>query len=284
MSVTRRIDAYDLFMAVKAGLNKIYCQPDPAVISKIAALAKKEKSPLAKDMLTAITVNAEIAAREGIPCCQDTGTVVFFIELGERAVLVDGTIENTIKAVLRLGWYRLNLRRSLVEEPLFERQIIPDTVPPVIHWEINPGNQIKVTMGLKGGGAENMSTLKMMPATSTVEQIKQAVVETVVNAGGKACPPVLVGVGIGGNYESCALMAKRALFEELGRAHPDPRYATLEKEILAEINRQGRGVMGMGEGPSALAVHIKTAPCHIASLPLAVNLDCHAHRHYSFTL
>ncbi len=165
-------------------------------------------------------------------------------------MLVDGTIENTIKAVLRLGWYRLNLRRSLVEEPLFERNIIPDSVPPVIHWEINSGNQIKVTMGLKGGGAENMSTLKMMPATSTVEQIKQAVVETVVNAGGKACPPVLVGVGIGGNYESCALMAKRALFEELGRAHPDPRYATLEKEILAEINRQGRGVMGMGEGPA----------------------------------
>ena len=284
MSLPRRIDSHDLFNAIRDGLNRIYCQPDPAVISMIRKLAIREQGHLAKDMLKAIVENADIAAREGIPCCQDTGTVVFFIEKGERAILVGGDIEDTINKVLRLGWYRLSLRRSLVEEPLFEREIIPDTVPPMIHWEVNTGNQINVTMGLKGGGAENMSRLQMMSATATVEQIKKVVVDTVVDAGGKACPPVIVGVGIGGNFESCAVMAKRALFEEMGRAHPDPRYAALEQEILTEINRWGRGVMGMGEGPSALAVHIKTAPCHIASLPLAINLDCHAHRHTSFTL
>jgi len=284
MSLERKIESSDIFTGVREGLQRIYCQTDPKVINMLRALLKKESSPLARDMLKAIIDNSIIAERDGIPTCQDTGTVVFFIEKGDRAVIINGDIESAIRKALKLYWYKLSLRRSLVEEPLFERKIIPEEVPPVIHWHVYDGNELKITMGLKGGGAENMSMLKMMPATSSVEDIKRAVVHTVVSAGGKPCPPVIVGVSIGGNYESCAVMAKRALFEDLGRRHPDKRYTALEREILAEINRWGRGVMGMGEGPTALAVHIKTAPCHIASLPLAVNLDCHAHRHYSFSL
>lgn len=284
MSLRRKVESTDLTYGLLDALKQIYCQPDPKVIKMIQAHARRETSPLAKDMLKSIVANAEIAAREEIPTCQDTGTVLLFLEVGERFGLIYTDIKSAVDKALEIGWRRYFLRRSMVEEPLFDRNFAPEKVPAVIHWEMNPGNQLKVTLGLKGGGAENMSLLKMMPATSSPEVIKETVVDAVVKAGGKPCPPVIVGVGLGGNFESCAILAKKALFEDLGRPHPDPRYAALEQDILAEINRWGRGVMGIGEGPTALAVHIKSAPCHIASLPLAVNMDCHAHRHTSFTI
>ena len=278
------IDSALLYEKLVEALGQIYCRPDERVLKLIREYEANETHPLAKDMLQTILRNADIACAEGLPCCQDTGTPVLFIEKGEDLCLCGDDILSTIESALEEGWRKYHLRRSLVEEPLFERKIIKDRAAPVIHWEVVPGEGLKVKLALKGGGAENMAAHYMLPTSTDVDGIVAKVVEHVVGVGGQPCPPVIVGIGLGGNFESSAILAKKALLEPTGREHPYPRYAELEKKILSEINRQGKGVMGMGAGPTALAVQILTAPCHIASLPLAINLDCHAHRHTSFTL
>ncbi|NLK50472.1 MAG: fumarate hydratase [Candidatus Cloacimonetes bacterium] len=265
-------------------VGKIYCQPDAEVIRLIAEAAHRESNPLARDMLQSIVDNARYAIEDGTPCCQDTGSAVLFIEMGEDASFDEGNVTELICATLEEAWERYYLRRSIVEEPLISRRVLQNRVVPIIHWKLVPGDSVEVIVGLKGGGAENMSVQKMMPATATIDKVKEYIVEEVAKTGGRPCPPVIVGVGIGGNFEESALLAKRALFDPLGRKHPDKDYAALENDILTLINTRGRGVMGMGEGPTALAVHIRTKSCHIASLPLAINLDCHAHRHTRFVL
>ncbi len=278
------VDSALLHEKLLEALGQIYCRPDETVLNLIREYEAKETHPLAKDMLQSILKNADVARQQSLPCCQDTGTPVLFIRKGEDFSLGDGDIFSTIEAALEQGWQKYHLRRSMVEEPLFERKIIQDRPAPVIHWENVPGNTLEVKLALKGGGAENMAAHYMLPTSTTAEEVVERVVTHVVNVGGQPCPPVIVGIGLGGNFESSALLAKRALLEPTGRAHPDVRYAELEQKILNEINRCGKGVMGLGAGPTALAVHILTEPCHIASLPLAVNLDCHAHRHTGFTL
>lgn len=284
MRNARFVDSALLHDQLIEALGQIYCRPDEKVLKLIRAYEAKETQPLAKDLLQTILKNADIACKEGLPCCQDTGTPVLFIRKGEDFCLRDNEIRSTIEAALEQGWQRYHLRRSMVEEPLFERKIINDRPAPVIHWEIVPGDKLELKIALKGGGAENMAAHCMLPTSTNEDGIVEKVVEHVVGVGGQPCPPVIVGIGLGGNFESSALLAKRALLEPTGREHPDPRYAKLEQRILSEINKRGKGVMGLGAGPTALAVQILTAPCHIASLPLAVNLDCHAHRHTGFTL
>lgn len=284
MRNVRFVDSAALHNKLIEALGQIYCRPDEKVLKLIRKYEAKETHPLAKDMLQTILENADVAQRESLPCCQDTGTPVLFIEMGEHFRLQDGDVLSVIDSTLEQGWQKYYLRRSMVEEPLFERKIITDRPAPVIHWEIVPGDGLLVRLTLKGGGAENMAAHFMLPPSTDEMEIVEKVVEHVIGVGGQPCPPVIVGIGLGGNFESSAILAKKALLEPTGREHPDARYAELEKKILTEINQRGKGVMGLGAGPTALAVHILTAPCHIASLPLAINLDCHAHRHTSFSL
>lgn len=284
MRKLRFVESQLLYDKLIEALAKIYVRPDEKVLQLIKDAKEKETSPLAKDMLQTILINADIASKEALPCCQDTGTALLFIQVGESFCLQDSSLQSTVEAALEDGWQKYNLRRSMVEEPLFERKIVQDRALPQIHWQIVPGDALHVKLALKGGGAENMAAHYMLPTSTSEAELIQKVVNHVVDVGGKPCPPVIVGVGIGGNFESSAILAKQALLEPTSRAHPDARLAEIEKRILEEINQRGKGVMGMGAGPTALAVHILTLPCHIASLPLAINLDCHAHRHTSFTL
>lgn len=284
MSFSTKTPSQRLHEKIVEAIGTIYCQPDAQVIELIQKYTREETDPRAKDILNDIVANSRYALEDGIPCCQDTGSVVLFVEKGHGFELQNGDITRIIEDSLEEAWQQFWLRRSIVEEPLFGRKIFTGRVPAIIHYDLIEGDALKISLGFKGGGAENMATLKMMPSTSRAEDVKEAVIEHVVSCGGKPCPPVIVGVGIGGNFEQSAIMAKRALFEPLGRSHEHEAYAKLERDILAGINQRGKGVMGLGAGPTALAVHIKIAPCHIASLPLAINLDCHSHRHTSFVI
>ncbi len=284
MRIERKVEAKQLFDRLVLAVGDIFCQADQKVLDMIGQAAVQERNELAKDMLQSIVQNSLVAREQMLPSCQDTGTPVLFIRVGEDFRLINGSLKETIEQALEEAWQRYYLRRSLVEEPLFERKIIQHRAQPVLHWELVPGAHLELKLALKGGGAENMAALYMLPTSSKEDDIIDKVVAHVVQAGGKPCPPVLIGLGIGGNFEQAALLAKQALLEEMGRANPDIRYAELEHKILEKVNQEGKGVMGMGAGPTALAVHILHAPCHIASLPLAINLDCHAHRHTSFCL
>lgn len=254
------------------------------VLDSLRQCAAKESRPLAKSFFDQYLENAEIAVNENMPLCQDTGFAVFFVEYGEN-VQVDGEgISAAINAGVRDGYAKYYLRKSIVEEPLFERKNTKDNTPAVIHFTPVPGDKIKIVLAPKGGGSENMSALKMMKPSDGRSAVVDFVVNSVKNAGGNPCPPVIVGVGIGGTFEKCAQIAKKALLRKVGTPNPDPRYAELEKELLEKINATGVGSQGLGGDITALAVHVEAFPCHIASLPVAVNLNCHAARHAEVTL
>ena len=254
------------------------------VLDSLRQCAAKESRPLAKSFFDQYLENAEIAVNENMPLCQDTGFAVFFVEYGEE-VQVDGEgIAAAINAGVRDGYAKYYLRKSIVEEPLFERKNTKDNTPAVIHFTPVPGDKIKIVLAPKGGGSENMSALKMMKPSDGRSAVVDFVVNSVKNAGGNPCPPVIVGVGIGGTFEKCAQIAKKALLRKVGTPNPDPRYAELEKELLEKINATGVGSQGLGGDITALAVHVEAFPCHIASLPVAVNLNCHAARHAEVTL
>jgi len=243
-----------------------------------------ETEPGAQEILEDMLKNAVIAEEQNIPPCQDTGTQVFFIEIGNLVHISGDHLESVINEAVAEATEMLYLRRSIVRDPLYDRVNSGDNTPAVIHTRIVPGSEILIHMGQKGGGAENMSRLIMLKPDATPSDIIELVVETVVAAGGKSCPPIILGIGLGGNFESCASLAKRALFRELGESHPLPEYARLEQEILLRLNETGIGPQGLGGNCTALAVHLETAPCHIASLPLAINIQCHSHRHLSFRI
>ncbi len=246
---------------------------------------EKEDSPTARDILQQILENAEIAEKEQLAICQDTGFAVFFVELGQDVKIVGGNYYDAFLEGVRQGYKEGYLRKSIVFDPVFERKNTGDNTPCVVHTEIVPGDKMRIVFTPKGGGSENMSFVSMMPPAKGAEGIKQFVVECMEKAGGKPCPPVIIGVGIGGTFEKCAQLAKKALLREpLGKPNPDPRYAKLEKEILEEVNKTGIGPMGLGGRTTALAVHIEVYPCHIATMPCAVNMCCHASRHKEIIL
>ncbi len=241
-----------------------------------------EESPLGKEVLTQILENAEIAKREMLPICQDTGIAVVFVEMGEE-VKVKGGLSAAINEGIRKGYKEGYLRKSVVADPL-RRKNTNDNTPAVIYTQIVSGDKLKITVMPKGGGSENMSEVKMLTPAAGMEGVKKYVIDRVERSGANPCPPIIVGVGIGGTMEMCALQAKKTLLREIGSNHPDPFYDQMEKELLEEINKIGIGPQGFGGRTTALAVFISAFPCHIASLPVAVNINCHAARHKSVTL
>lgn len=244
---------------------------------------KIEESPTGKDILNQLIENAEIARKEMIPACQDTGFAVVFLEVGSGVKITGGELFDAINAGVSKGYKEGFLRKSIVSDPL-RRKNTGDNTPAVIHTEIVPGDNLKITVAPKGGGSENMSEVKMLTPAAGAEGIKNFVVDRVLRSKANPCPPVLVGVGIGGTFEKVAYLAKKALLRDIGSVHADPFYAEMEKDLLERINKTGIGPQGFGGRVTALAVFIETYPCHIASLPAAVNINCHAARHKSAVL
>lgn len=242
-----------------------------------------EKSPLGRQILGQLEENLEIAAEEMIPICQDTGMAVVFIEAGQDVHLKGGSLEDAVNEGVRRGYVEGFLRKSVVKDPLI-RENTKDNTPAVIHTKIVPGSQIKVTVAPKGFGSENMSRIFMLKPAEGIEGVKNAVLTAVKDAGPNACPPMVVGVGIGGTFEKCALMAKEALTRDVGSCSPVPYVKEMEEELLDKINGLGIGPGGLGGTTTALAVNINTYPTHIAGLPVAVNICCHVNRHITRTI
>lgn len=243
-----------------------------------------EESPTGKEVLKQLIENVEIARNEQIPICQDTGFAVFFVEWGQEAHLTGGTLEEAINAGVKKGYTEGYLRKSIVDDPLYDRKNTKDNTPAVIYTDLVPGDKVKISFAPKGGGSENMSTVKMLKPSDGEAGLVDFVVNHVKAAGPNPCPPIVVGVGIGGTFDKVAVLAKKALFRPVGQSHPDSKFAALEKTILDKINDLGVGPQGFGGRVFALAVHIETFPAHIASMPAAVNINCHACRHLERTI
>ncbi len=251
------------------------------VVDALNHALKIEESEIGRNILRELIKNAEIAKKEKLPICQDTGLVVVFIELGQEARITGGLLDEAVNEGVSRA-YR-DLRKSVVSDP-FIRENTNDNTPAIIHVEIVPGDRIKIGVLPKGGGAENASSQKMFLPTASKEEIINYVVNCVETAGPKACPPLIIGIGIGGNFDYSAYLAKKALTRRVKQNHSNHDIAQLEKQMLEEVNKTGVGPMGLGGRVTALAVHIETHPCHIASLPVAVNMECHAHRYKEATI
>lgn len=254
------------------------------IANAIKAALETETSPTAKEILNIILENHRVAKDERMPICQDTGVAVFFIDLGQEVHIVGGGYEEAINEGVKQGYTEGYLRKSMVGDPIIERKNTKDNTPAVIHTRIVPGDKIHILVAPKGGGSENMSEVKMMKAADGIEGVKDFVIDRVRRSGGNPCPPIIVGVGLGGNFEMSAILSKKALTRNIGERSPDPTYAEVEVELLKRINKLGIGPMGLGGKTTALDVFVEYVPCHIASMPVAVNINCHAARHKAVTL
>jgi fumarate hydratase subunit alpha len=274
----RNINSEEITSAVKKLCMDANFYLGDDVLEAVRKSLDKEESPLGKEILNQILENAEIAGKGPMPLCQDTGLTAVFVELGTDVHIEGDNLEAAIQEGIRQGYSDGYLRKSIVEDPL-RRKNTGDNTPGVISIKMAKGNKIKITILPKGGGSENMSAIKMLKPSDGEQGVKDFIVETVKTAGGNPCPPIIVGVGIGGSFDKCAYLAKKSLLREVGSVHPDPYYADMEKELLERINNTGIGPQGLGGRTTALAVHIEAHPCHIASLPAAVNTQCHSARH-----
>ncbi|MCS5421800.1 MULTISPECIES: fumarate hydratase [Psychrilyobacter] len=253
------------------------------VLDNLKKIAETEVSPVGKNILNQIVTNHEIAQENQVPMCQDTGIVVVFLEIGTE-VYIDGDIYEAVNEGIRRGYEKGFLRKSVVKDPL-DRVNTKDNTPGIIHTKLVPGSdKVKIIVAPKGGGSENMSAIKMLKPADGIEGIKEFVVETIKKAGGNPCPPIIVGVGIGGSFEKAALLAKESLMRDVNDSSSNPINAKLEDELLELVNKTGVGPMGLGGRNTALSVKVETYPCHIASLPVAINLNCHAARHKEIIL
>ena len=250
---------------------------------KLAEAKSCEESVLGKQILEQLEDNLKIAKEDRIPICQDTGMAVIFLEIGQDVHLEGGNVEEAINEGVRQGYVQGYLRKSVVKDPLI-RENTKDNTPAVIHYSIVPGEQIKITLAPKGFGSENISRVFMLKPADGIEGVKKAILQAVDDAGPNACPPMVVGVGIGGTFEKCALMAKQALTRPANESSPIPYIRDLEKEMLEKINSLGIGPGGLGGTVTAFAVNINTYPTHIAGLPVAVNICCHVNRHIVRTI
>lgn len=239
---------------------------------------RQEKAPLGKQILQQLQQNMEIASQDMIPICQDTGMAVVFLEVGQDVHLVGGNVENAVNEGVRQGYVDGYLRKSVVKDPIY-RENTKDNTPAIIHYSIVPGDRVRITVAPKGFGSENMSRIFMLKPADGIEGVKNAILKAVKDAGPNACPPMVVGVGIGGTFEKCALMAKKSLTRPIDEHSEIPYVRELEEELLEEINKTGIGPGGLGGSTTALAVNINTYPTHIAGLPVAVNICCHVNRH-----
>ncbi|MFA5629541.1 MAG: fumarate hydratase [Dehalococcoidales bacterium] len=253
-------------------------------LSALQNARKNESSPLGKEALDVIIENAQIAESENIPLCQDCGTAIVFLEVGQDVHVTGESLDDAVNEGVRKAYKEGYLRKSIVNQPFTARKNTGDNTPAIIHTKIVSGNKIKISVMSKGSGAENKSKVVMLKPGEGTKGIIKTVLKAVNEAGGSPCPPIVIGLGIGGTFEKAALMAKEALLRETGKANPDPEIAKLEKEILEEVNKLGIGPLGFGGNTTALAVHAETMPTHIASLPVAVNIQCHSIRHREQTI
>jgi fumarate hydratase subunit alpha len=238
-----------------------------------------EESPLGREIFGQLVANACIAREQEMPICQDTGMAVVFLEIGQDVSIVGGDLEAAVNAGVAQGYTEGYLRKSVVDDPLFIRKNTGDNTPAIIHVAIVPGDRIKITLAPKGFGSENMSAMKSFPPSAGVAGVKKFVVDTVGAAGSNPCPPIVIGVGIGGTIEKAAFLAKKALVRPITRRNANPEYAKLEAEMLELVNRTGVGPQGLGGTITALAVNVEYFPAHIAGMPVAINISCHATRH-----
>ncbi len=275
MEIIRKIPASKIERAVQELLEISACQLPADYLDALRHARTHEPSERGRAIISMLLDNAEFAQSEGIPTCQDTGMVILHLTIGQNVHITGDTLSNTLNKAVKTAYQRL--RKSVVSDPLL-RQNTGDYTPPLIHYEIVDGDQIQITALMKGFGAELMSALKMFPPSAGINGIKQFVRETVEQAGPNACPPVIVGVGLGSSFDGVALLAKKALMRPLNQPNPIPHLAQLEQELLADINQTGIGPQGFGGHFTALAVHIESFATHIAALPVAVNLNCSAPR------
>ena len=272
----REIASEEITAAVRRLAIDAACDLEPDILEGLLAARDRETNELARNILDLLLINADVASREKTPVCQDTGTGVVFIEFGQD-VTVKGDVNQAIQEGIRIGYEEGFLRKSVCD-PL-TRVNTQTNVPAVVHYALVSGDRMQISFLPKGCGSENMSRIAMLPPSAGNSGIVRFVCETVFSAGSNPCPPVVVGVGIGGTFEKAALLSKKSLLRPIGSSNTREDVASLEEEILRAINNEGQGVQGMGGVNTALAVMIETFPCHIASLPVAVNIHCHAHRH-----
>ena len=275
----REIQAEEITKTVERLFQEANFYLPEDVIKALKQAKEKEDSPVGKEVLERILENKDISAKEHIPLCQDTGSAVVFLELGQDAHVTGGDLNQAINKGVRQGYEAGYLRKSMADKPYSARINTKDNTPALIHTDIVPGDKLKIIVLPKGGGAENMTRLGMLTPAKGKQGIVDFVVSAVEEAGSNPCPPVVVGVGIGGTAETTITLAKRALLRTIGEHNPEPEYAELEKEILEKVNKLGVGPMGYGGRTTALAVNVEALPCHIASMPVAVNLNCLSARH-----
>jgi fumarate hydratase subunit alpha len=283
MGDIREIDVARIGEALGRCIDRASFELDPVESNLLAAHARRERSCTGCAILGQLLENADIARAERRPLCQDTGVAVVFVELGQDVHLTGGSLEDAVHSAVRDAYARFLLRKSMVAHPLARRNT-GDNTPAVLHVRLVPGDRVAVDFVEKGGGCENMSRLAMLTPADGRDGVIDFVLRTVRESGGNACPPLVVGIGLGGNFERVAHLAKEALLRPFGEASANPVDRALEEELLGRINATGLGPMGLGGDTTALAVHVASHPCHIASLPVAVNLDCHSHRHARETI
>lgn len=275
----RTIDVREITDRVRVAVQEInFHTPEPTLI-QLAEVLTHEPSPAGREAMRDIVENRQIASERRVPMCQDTGMVVVFVTLGQDVHLLGGDVRGAITEGVRQGYAEGYLRKSVVSEPLFDRNNTRDNTPAVIHFDVVPGEGLELIVAAKGFGAENMSRSLVLTPAEGIEGVKREVVRCVEDAGPNACPPVVVGIGVGGTLELSALLAKRALMRETGERNPDTRYAALELELLERVNATGIGPQGWGGVNTALDVRVEYYATHIAGLPLTINLDCHLQRH-----
>jgi fumarate hydratase subunit alpha len=273
----REIEAKKITETVRDLCIQANYELDDEVVHLLNEALKNERSGNGREIIRALISNAEIAKKKRYPICQDTGLALVFIELGQDVMITGGDLTEAVNEGVSRGYTEGYLRKSVVYDP-FLRKNTNDNTPALIHTKIVPGDRIKITFMAKGGGCENVGAYKMFKPGASRKEIEEFVIDTVKSAGANPCPPIIVGVGIGGNQENSALLAKKALLRKAEKLNSNKEFHKMEKEILAGINDLGIGPEGLGGTVTAMAVHIESAPCHIASLPVTVSIDCHAHR------
>ncbi len=275
----RRIDAAEITAAVKKLFMDINYNIGCDILDALKSAKENEVSETGRNVLDQIIENHRIASSEEVPICQDTGMAVLFAEYGDHVVIENGSFEEAVQEGVRRAYTDGYLRKSVVTDPVFDRINTKDNTPAIIYTDIVKGNRIKLIAGCKGFGSENMSAIKMLTPSAGLEGVKKFIMDTVIHAGPNPCPPIVVGAGIGGTFEKAAMLAKKATLRPIDTRNTDERYAALEDELLEMINRTGFGPAGLGGSTTALGVNIETFPTHIAGMPVAVNICCHAARH-----
>lgn len=280
----RELQASEITEAVAGLARRACCHLPQDIYAALCRAQETEASPVGQNILQQLVDNADIAAREEMPICQDTGLAVIFADLGQDVHIAGGDFSEAVHEGVRRGYVDGCLRKSVVAEPLFARKNTGDNSPAILHVRLVPGEKLRLRLAPKGAGSENKSVCRMLVPADGLEGVCGVVRDAVLAAGPNACPPMVVGVGIGGNMEMACLCAKRAAVRDLDSHNPDPRYAALEDRLLAMINSSGIGPQGLGGRTTALRVHVEWYPTHIASLPVAVNINCHAARHAEILL